>query len=342
MLNLALQYALRCNITCGHCSVNAGPTVGRRMTLDFALDLLRQSESIDLIDRFTFTGGEVLLLKEDIVKLVAYATKVGKKTRIVSNGFWARHKDSGRRLLERLRRAGLTEINLSADEYHYDELPPYVTRHAVELLHEFGYAGLINRVEKRGGDTFDDFVAKCGLDPAQTVVMDPRLSVRQAEVLGRRKIVVRNIGLSIEGRGADRVDEATLIPLAQFPKVTCNQPVRAPSVTPEGLLFPCCAPGSNYPTFQVGNLHERPLAELIQRLLDDPLAAFITKYGPPRLMQLLARRDPAFDRPYTDVCNMCCSALRRYTGDELRAVVQEFHAEQWLTSLFGFKREAAS
>ena len=64
----------------------------------------------ELIDRVTFTGGEVLLLQKDILDLVAYATKLGKKTRIVSNGFWARNKASGRVLLAQLREAGLTEL----------------------------------------------------------------------------------------------------------------------------------------------------------------------------------------------------------------------------------------
>jgi hypothetical protein len=268
---------------------------------------------------------------------VAYATKVGKKTRIVSNGFWARNKESGRRLLAQLRRAGLTELNLSADEYHYNELPAIVTANAAELLHEFGYAVVINRVERRGGDTFATFADKCGFDPNRLVIFEPDFGLREAESIGRKKILVRNIGLSVEGRAANRRDDATLKPLSEFHGV-CQQPVRAPSVSPEGLLFPCCSPGSNYGTFQVGNLHETPLHDLIQKLLDDPLANFITTYGPAELMRLLARRDPEFDREYSDICNMCCTALRRFTGDQLREVVREFMVEEMFCNLLGLER----
>jgi MoaA/NifB/PqqE/SkfB family radical SAM enzyme len=334
MLNLALQYALRCNISCAHCSVSAGPKVGRRMTLEFALDVIRQSESVEIIDRVTFTGGEVLLLEKEIIELVSYATKIGKKTRIVSNGFWARNKESGRRLLTRLRRAGLTELNLSADEYHYHELPATVTANAAELLHEFDYAVLINRVERRGGDTFAAFAEKCGFDSNQLVIFQPNFGLREAESIGRNKVLVRHIGLSVEGRGANLRDDAVFKTLSELDGV-CPQPVRMPSVSPEGLLFPCCSPGSNYSSFQIGNLHETPLCDLIQKLLDDPLANFITTYGPAELIRLLARRDPELDCTYSDICNLCCTALRHYSGDQLRAVAREFMIGQTLSTLLG-------
>lgn len=332
MLNLAVLYSLRCNIRCAHCSVSAGPTVGRRMTLAFARDILRQSASIDLIDRITFTGGEVLLLQRDILDLVAYATALGKKTRIVSNGFWARRKESGRALLAQLRAAGLTELHLSADEYHYDELPPGVTKNAAELLHEFDYAVVINRIERRGGDTLGAFADRCGLDRERLVLYQPRFSLADVESIGRQQIVVRHIGLSIEGRAASLGGDTTLRPLGEFDG-PCLQPVRAPSISPEGLLFPCCAPGSNYETFQIGNVHDTPLDELIQKLLDDPLSNFISTYGPAALMRVLARTDPAFDRKYSDICNMCCTALRRYSGDELRAIVRKVMVDRTLTLL---------
>ena len=302
------------------------------MTLEFARDILRQSESIELIDRVTFTGGEVLLLQKDILDLVAYATKLGKKTRIVSNGFWARNKASGRVLLAQLREAGLTELHLSADEYHYDELPAVVTKNAAELLHEFGYAVVINRIERRAGDTFAAFADRCGLDRDRLVVFQPHFDMADVEAIGRKKILVRHIGLSVEGRAAALRHDATMRPLGEF-RGACLQPVRAPSVSPEGLLFPCCAPGSNYATFQIGNLHETPLRELIQRLLDDPLSKFISTYGPAELMRLLARRDPEFDREYSDVCNMCCTALRRYTGEQLRSIIRDFMIDELFTLL---------
>jgi hypothetical protein len=335
MLNLALQYALRCNISCGHCSANAGPKVGRRMSLDFAKDVLEQSASVELIDRITFTGGEVLLLRQDILELVACAKRAGKKTRIVSNGFWALNREAGRRLLEELSEAGLTELTLSADEYHYNELPASVTKNAAELLREFGFAVIINRVERRGGDTFSTFIDKCGFDSDQLVIFRPEFGLSEANDIGQSKILVRNVGLSLEGRAANLREDTTMRPLSQFHGV-CDQPSKAPSVSPEGLLFPCCSPGSNYETFQIGNLHETPLRDLIQRLQDDPLANFITTYGPADLIRLLATRDPSFDREYSDICNMCCTALRRYTGDQLRDIVREFMRQQAFNNLLGF------
>jgi len=265
---------------------------------------------------------------------VEYATKLGKRTRIVSNGFWARNKESGRRLLGDLRRVGLSELILSGDDYHFSELPGTVTGNAADLLHEFGYAVIINRVTGRNGDTLHEFAAKCGFHGSELVVIQPDMGIRAAEFAGREKILVRNIGLSIEGRGATCRDEATMTPLREF-HGPCLEPIRAPSVSPEGLLFPCCSPGSHFSSFQVGNLHEAPLRDLIEKLLDDPLAVFITTYGPAALMRLLARRDPEFERDYSDVCNMCCTALRRYTGTELREIVREFMTEQMLCTLLG-------
>ena len=83
-----------------------------------------------------FTGGECFLLKEDLTRAVQCAAALGLNTRCVTNGYWAKSLDYGRKRLAELVDAGLSELNLSTGDYHQKYVSLETIENAVALAME--------------------------------------------------------------------------------------------------------------------------------------------------------------------------------------------------------------
>ena len=65
----------------------------------------------------------MLLLGDDLVEAVGFASRLKIKTRCVTNGFWAKSEHAGRRILTELKKAGLNELNISTGDFHQRYVP---------------------------------------------------------------------------------------------------------------------------------------------------------------------------------------------------------------------------
>ena len=120
----------KCNMYCKHCYRDAG---------DFANDELNTSEGKALLDEIAkagfniiiFSGGEPLV-RTDIYELVEYASKIGLRAVLGSNGTLITLK-----VAKRLKNAGVKGIGISLDSLNpkkHDEFRSY----------EGGYSGAVN------------------------------------------------------------------------------------------------------------------------------------------------------------------------------------------------------
>ena len=131
----ALMLSRRCNIECRHCGIESHPRITDHMPLATAERLIREAAAIPDFGKVTFTGGEPFMRPDELEHLIGLCTELGLATRVVSNGFWARHLDKGMAMLGRMRRAGLTEINFSADRFHLEFLAAETLRNALACAH---------------------------------------------------------------------------------------------------------------------------------------------------------------------------------------------------------------
>lgn len=132
---LSIFLDLKCNFRCAHCSVSSAPEVSLRMprvVLDRSLDSAKELGTIGVV---VFTGGEPTLHMADLEYGIRKSHEMGLLTRVVTNAYWARSKDSASSMVSRLKEAGLDEINTSYDYYHAEFMP-------VENVYRFVEASL--------------------------------------------------------------------------------------------------------------------------------------------------------------------------------------------------------
>jgi len=137
-------FTYRCNLKCSHCYQEAGPPLENEMTREEALsiieDLARAGAS-----NLSISGGEVFL-RDDAFELVEYASSLGLRTLVVSNGYSVTDET-----VKTLKTCGLDYMAISIDSMNPDVHDAFRGRsgsleHAVNAVHHTVKAGLVSSV----------------------------------------------------------------------------------------------------------------------------------------------------------------------------------------------------
>jgi len=151
LIELSVTY--RCQCRCRHCSVSnyfSEVDRERELTSDEIRSILKQAVKIG-IPKVDYFGGEPLL-KEDIVELVRFGSRLGVYISITTNA-WLLTWD----MVKRLKDAGISCINVSldsADEQEHDELRglPGIYKKAVAAIsfcHQEGITCIVSTYATR-------------------------------------------------------------------------------------------------------------------------------------------------------------------------------------------------
>lgn len=334
------MFSRQCNIACRHCGIESSPHVKDRMPLLDAKQYLLEAASIPEIKKVTFTGGEPFMFQAEHEELVALATALGLSTRIVTNGFWARNERTGLEVLARMQRAGLRELNFSADRFHLEFMDPRILRNALACARELGFARIISFVTNSEGDFRDELATMYGLPREQLVdlreVIGSLGCTEDLDPIKDTSIFIFAGGLIGLGRAAEHPSELRHFPVSFFPRhQPCGEVVNKPVIYPDGDLQACCCAGGKMSTFTVGNLKRESLATVYARMLSRSQFRLINSYGPVELHHCIARARPDLARRdrFTSICELCVRATEGLQAAEVDAIVDSTLAAKLLTAI---------
>lgn len=324
-LEVALMFARTCNIACRHCGIESSPQNKSRMTLDEARGYIVDAASIPGFRKVTFTGGEPFLFQKEHLDLIDLCKGLGLATRVVTNGFWARDKKKGRALLARMKEAGLSEMNFSADKFHLEFQDSSILRNALDLAHEFDYSRIISFVTNELGDPLDQFSTMYGIPRGQLLELRSTMAVPGAVTrLKKDHIFVFAGGLIGLGRAAQYPEDLKYAPFDFFPTgEACGEVVNKPVIYPDGDFQACCCAGGKMGAFTVGNAKREPLQVLFERMAARSQFRFINSHGPKELFRIISEARPDLSRPaqFTSICEMCVRAADGLSACEIDSIV---------------------
>ena len=266
----------RCNMQCGHCSVESTPRLAHQPDPEVLLSRVRAAAEAG-VRSLLLTGGEPMLRE----KLVFQVLELGRQLRLAismtSNGFWGKQAATK---VPALKKAGLTSLNLSFDRYHHQFQGPQPLREIAVAAHAALLPCSIVFTHTKEQDDLEELVAPFRLLPGLTF----------------RFYDVQPVG------AARQIDPATLSGrLDGF----CNA-CQYPALTDDGRLTACNGPGYFSPRhspLQVGALEEEAFDVLLDRHAQDPVLETIRTQGPAHLLKLLG--DCPDFRPKTAYAGMC-------------------------------------
>lgn len=311
---LTLLSTYRCTAACENCCFGSHAGIEQRIPLDRLLGYIDQAAALGTVRLVVFSGGECFLLGDELVIAVARATEHGLATRCVTNGYWAHSEERATELLERLRDAGLAELNVSTGDYHQKFVPPTRVVTAALAGVRLGLR-VVLVIETRLGRRFtadrllgDERFRELLGHPRCTIIESPWMTMADPDAVEHEPDSLVNARTLHLRRGCDSVLNTMVI-------------------TPDEQLGACCGlTREQIPEMHVGSLREMPLSALVDQAFRDFMKVWLAVDGPERMLAWAASKDPSieWENRYNHHCD-ACRAL--YHDPRVAAAIREHYHE---------------
>lgn len=275
-LHVLLTY--RCPYECDHCFVWGSPRQTGVFTLDHLSEVYRQALAVRSVYEFYFEGGETFVYYPVLLEAVAEASRLGFRTALVTNGYWASSVRDARVWLKRLVIAGLDRLELSLAALDGEGDWPGTTHPGVVAAEQLGLEVGVIRLPAAPGARNEEG-APGGEQLEDGVMFRGRAAVRLTPGLPRRPWNAFNC----------------------CPYEALADPSRL-HVDPFGNLHLCQG-------LVLGNLLEQPLREIVAEYdpSTHPVVGPLLQGGPSLLVDTYRLEH---EDSYVDACHLC------YTGRE--------------------------
>ena len=266
---LTILCTYQCTAACKQCCFESSPKI--RGGLDGETIRKRISEakqSFPNIGIVVFTGGEALLLKDELMKSIAHATELGLKTRVVSNGFWAKRQDGARKTSNNLAASGLYELNISTGRDHQQFVPEESVINASEAAVESGITTLVTvETDTNHSDCYKSL----------------RKNTRIQALLKTRKFkIINNFWMPFHTDADARLQAPDMSIL----RTGCSQVFDNVVVTPHDNLSACCGLTLEHiPEMRLGKNDGANMQQMFLSQSDDFMKYWLRVAGPYKIIE---------------------------------------------------------
>lgn len=156
---LAFTLYRKCSAACAMCCFSSNPRCTERLDIKRIKEYIDESKDIEEIKTISFTGGEPFMEYENLLDLVTYASKAGKRVTTITNGYWASSYDIAYVRMKKLRDVGLNHISVSHDAYHKEYVNTEYVGNLLRAAGNLGIASTMATVKVKGekvGYIFDE------------------------------------------------------------------------------------------------------------------------------------------------------------------------------------------
>lgn len=272
---LILNYTMKCSLACDFCCYGCTPKRTETMSLPFALDLVDQAASLGVFAQGGFTGGEPLLFLPEIKQIAARMHSYGMKFSMISACDWAKTDEAASATVNPLADLGMEVLSISYDPTHGKWVPQDNVRRVIAACARKGVnvviAASFYSAEEKLQNVFPDLVG------------DPNVELVNRLVLPTGN--ARNRGLSPQSYQVELQHEAYACYKRIYHDLT---------VFWDGEVYPCCSVFNRAtPGLSLGNLYERTLAQVWDRLEGSLMFRCMKRQGFSALYDTVRRRDPS-------------------------------------------------
>ena len=303
MKTIIFSVTEKCNIECKFCALGCSPKAVGSLSGSRMKDIIAESLQLFDIKNIVFTGGEPLLYKADVSKAISYAKKNGIKTRIVTNGYWATTPLKAEKLLFELVKEGLSEINISVDDFHQEFIPLGNVKNAVEASLKLNLpihlAHKTYPESKSNKNTYEKLINK---------------EIKDIKELNNQEIKEAGItfssGITVPiGRHANKValDDWKVYQPVNYMS-NCDNLLDSVNINADETLSPCCGLFDKKTSmFRYAKLSELSLEEILNKASKNAIYNWLAIKGPYEFRNLLKELNSnlLFSDEYYQNCQIC-------------------------------------
>ncbi|MRV74971.1 radical SAM protein [Duganella sp. FT92W] len=317
---LTILPTYRCTAACEQCCFGSNPDIRERLTLEEIVDSIKTAHrNFSSLRHVVFSGGECVMIGDDLFESIRVATELGLGTRIVSNGYWGASKNKSAITAKRLRESGLKEINISTGRDHAKFVSIDAVLNAMTDAVSQGIFGFLT-VEKDAEDSavFNEITA------------DPRFAALNALGESRFRYQI-NTWMKFNEQHKDRGTSAST-----KPNSPCSQLFSNLVVTPHKNISACCGlTHEHIPEMRIGSLDTNGLAAAYEAQTKDFMKIWIHVDGPDGIIKKVYGGNPPPELISND--HMCDTCARLHKCDQTRSLVRERYQEFYPDVMFRYE-----
>lgn len=298
---LSIITTYHCTAACEHCCFHCTPSRSEAIPPENIMKYISQAATLPSMKLVVFTGGECFTLGDKLIEAITHARTLGLATRCVTNGFWAKTDVSVTAWIQKIKEAGLTEINFSTGDHHARYVPLDVIARGVYNTCEAGIPTAVNI------ELFEESKAKPIL---KSIFRDwkkkyPHLSI--------------HYGLWIPNGGATKMRHSKFFQWKQNQSRFrgCSSVLSTLTIRPDEKLIECCGLYLDYVhEMVVGDLKKESLQEIVnwRRQHEDFLKIWIAVEGTEAVLSHAAKYNPRIriKENYVHPCQACLLIYKRH------------------------------
>ena len=286
----------RCNAACTECCFESNPSIRHRMNRADLLSIIgKVATEFPRVRYVVLTGGEITLLREDLIDAIQLLTSLGLGSRIVTNGHWGRSDASAIGWVTKLRAAGLNELNLSTGDEHQEWVP-------FESVARAAYYALTNDITT--------VIVIEGQDHARFTLasVNDNEHIRKIyddEGLRKKFILMSNIWMPFHA-GAECTSDR-----ADVTRDGCNNIFDNFVINPYGRLMSCCGLTMEHiPELKVGDVYRDSLSATYRQQYNDVLKLWIWLDGTRQIFETLAEHHHDLKLLSPHPCSICAQVYK--------------------------------
>lgn len=274
----------RCNLNCTHCCLSCSSqncAVLEDSLIEKTMDEIALNKKIT---RIGISGGEAFLYPEKVSRIIEASTKSGKSSYAYTNGFWCDSYEKTFRILDELKKKGLSTILTSVDTFHQKYIP---INNIINLLNVCNELNIFVKVHV--SDTYsnssknDELIHLLGLSKLNA-------SITSSPVF-------------ISGNALKNIPKEDIISNQKLPKLRCNYDGMC-SIDWEGNVNCCCSIHSH--RMVIDNIKKNSINQILNEIRKNKVFMCILQKGIPYLSNIIRENELMnIADSYTNGCELC-------------------------------------
>jgi organic radical activating enzyme len=296
--SIGFSMTARCPIVCPHCIVDAGPHRKEEMRKEEACAWLQQAAAYrhGHIKSVVITGGEPFYTPDLLKELLGCAVSCRLVPIVITNAFWATSLSVALDTLQHLPQIRM--LTVSTDTYHQRFIPIANAKNALLAARELGLA---------------HNAALCFESEYDVGHQNTRAEL--ATVIDES--LIRSASVSPAGRALRKLKIERFETTTECPPWSCTA-ADYPTIFPDGKLICCMGMVQDLPPghpLLLGNIREKPLAELLDAAERNTALQILRVWGPRRLLRVLEQGGARDRLPSRFIKHRCCDVCYALAAD---------------------------
>lgn len=304
----------KCSAACRECCFQCSPKISVRLSYEEIKNFIEKSvESFgETLKICVFTGGECTLLGEDLFKSIRFAKNMGLRTRIVTNGYWAKTKMSAEKMILKLVNAGLDEINYSTGDNHQEWVSFSTIKNAVLASTAYKLLTFVS-IESFSGAKFTK--KNFEEDEELNELMDKSM----LNVMSTSWISLKNE--DIIKKSGKKLDN-------NYNYSGCDSILNFLGLDPYNKIVACCGLTMEYiPSMKLGEFKDKDLKKLHYEQFNDFMKIWIFVEGAEKVLYYASQKNNKLVKYIQTIVHPCQACAYIYNSKEIRETLFKYYHE---------------